>query len=67
MSELQNKLEPSGDEDYALTDGHDSVWIEVGTISVYIRRYDVGTVIVELCETGNEAESTLATCEASFP
>ena len=66
MDQLCNKLDPSGEEDYVLSDGYNSVWIEVDSISVYIRKCG-DSVIVELCETGHEDDSTLATCQATFP
>ncbi len=61
----ENPLEYVGETDYVLNPEFDSVWIEVDAVSVYIRRGGDGLVIVELCETGNEAESTLDTCQAA--
>lgn len=43
------------DNDYTLRDDHPSVWITVGTISVYVRRTDEG-VVVKLFPKGDEAE-----------
>ncbi len=53
-----------GEEDYALEEGQQSVWITVGNLSVYVVRTDCG-VKVEVYDLGNEAEgSPLAGCEA---
>jgi hypothetical protein len=51
-------------DDYLLRDGHDTVWVTVGTISVYIRRNAEG-VSVDLyplhVEDGKSIGSTWAT------
>ena len=60
-----DKLEPSGEEDYRLVDVHDSVWVEVDEIAVYIRRTGDG-VVVELCATGAEDSGTIDTVFGSF-
>lgn len=50
--------------DYTLAPGHDSVWISVNNISVYIRRTGEG-VIVELSPKGKE-EFLLGTTAIMF-
>lgn len=51
--------------DYELDPDFSSCWVEVDTVSVWIRRAG-DSVIVELCRTGEESTSTLDTAEAKL-
>jgi len=64
-AEQRALVEDEEDNDYRLRDGHNSAWIAVGNISVYIVRADEG-VSVDLCAAGREADSSLAATWATF-
>ena len=51
--------------DYELMEGHQSCWITVNNISVYIRRTDEG-VSVQLYPLNNEFEDSLGETWATF-
>ena len=52
-------LRKEGDTDYVLEQDHDTVWITVDNISVYIIRTDEG-VVVDLFPLGLEARESIA-------
>jgi hypothetical protein len=60
-----NALELTSDEGDIYRMGERSVWIEVDSVSVWIRRSG-NAVVVELCRTGDEAQDTLDTAQASL-
>ena len=50
--------------DYQLSDGHRSVWITVGNISVHVLKIDEEELVVNLYAHGCETESPMATSSA---
>jgi len=50
---------------YLLNPGHNSAWITIGNISVYLRRHDWG-VCIDLYPTGQEYTDSLASTWLSF-
>ena len=67
MSQQALTLTNAGDQatDYELNDGHQSCWITVDNISVYICRTDEG-VVVDLYPRYSEMEDSIAGTWASF-
>ena len=57
-------LTHDGENDYTLNPEHESVWVTVGGLSVYIVTGDRPGVMVEVYEHGKEMEDSLAYCEA---
>ncbi len=55
----------SGGTEYLLNPIHDSVWITVGNVSVYLRRHDWG-VCVDFYPTEQEDTDSLASTWLSF-
>jgi len=58
-------LKRKSDSDYILRKGHQSVWITVDNISVYVRRTDEG-VAVDLYPVGDEMEDAICGTWALF-
>jgi hypothetical protein len=53
------------DQDYTLDSDSESVWITVGTVSVYIRRQDEG-VSVHLYPRGHEDEDAIGATYGAY-
>lgn len=62
---MSNALKREGESDYVLRKKHDSVWITINNISVYVRRTDEG-VAVDLYPKGDEMEDSMCGTWALF-
>lgn len=66
MRRSHGALVQDGDNDYTLAGNHSSVWLTVGDVSVYVRRFE-DSVIVELLPHGDEVDGeVLGSCSASL-
>jgi hypothetical protein len=66
MKPSHGALVQDGDNDYTLAGSHSSVWLTVGDVSIYVRRFE-DSVTVELLPHGDEVDGrVLGSCSASL-